>query len=209
MFSLTSVPRWVRKLQPSELIWDFEIESVKDVYLTFDDGPTPDVTPFVLDCLKAYEAKATFFCIGKNVIEQPELYDRILQEGHRIGNHTQDHLNGWKTSAKEYLKNVSEAEKYINSTLFRPPYGRIKRSQVKKLLQHQPDFKIIMWSVLSRDYEQDLSPEDTLENVIFNIKPGAVVVFHDSVKAQKNMKYALPRTLEHIKNHNWNAVSIS
>ena len=167
------------------------------MYLTFDDGPHPEVTPFVLDELKKYNAKATFFCIGKNVAAYPDTYKRILEEGHAVGNHTQHHLNGWKTKDAVYLDDVKEACKYIDSSLFRPPYGRITSFQAKhiKNAMKKEDAKIIMWDIISGDFDESISPEDCLENVILNGRNGSIIVYHDSEKAFKRLKLALPETL--------------
>jgi len=197
----------------SSLIWEKPTEE-KILYLTFDDGPHPGVTPFVLDQLKKYKAKATFFCIGKNVVEQSEIYRRILDEEHKAGNHTFDHLNGWKTNNKTYVKNIFEAAKYIDSDLFRPPYGRITKFQVSLLSNARyevPDtnnlsfrFKIVMWSILSGDFDPKISPQRCFENVIFNTKPGNIIVFHDSTKAWDKMSFALPKVLEHFSKQGYN-----
>lgn len=180
----------------------------KGLYLSFDDGPHPTATPFALDTLKQYNAKATFFCIGKNVVEQPSIYQRILEEGHRVGNHTFNHLNGWKTDDDTYLKNVFEAAKYIDSNLFRPPYGRITKfqqnilcadnAQASNLKTRTSNFTIIMWTILSGDFDIKLSPQRCLQNVILNTKAGDIIVFHDSTKAWERMRYALPKVLEHF-----------
>jgi peptidoglycan-N-acetylglucosamine deacetylase len=189
-------PWWLKKIY-SSYIWDIDTAE-KKIYLTFDDGPHPVATPFVLDELKKFNAKATFFCIGKNVEEYPEIYKRILDEGHRTGNHTQNHLNGWQTSNDVYLDNIAKATQYINSELFRPPYGRIKKSQAKKIdtVIKNKEPKIIMWDVLSGDFDTTISKERCLNNVVINAKAGSVVVFHDSEKAFKRLEYALPKTLE-------------
>lgn len=188
---LVKTPWWLRKLYSPELTWKIATEK-KEVFLTFDDGPHPTITPFVLQCLKRYNAKATFFCIGKNVKQFPEVYRQILDEGHSVGNHTHDHLNGWKTGDIIYLKNVILAKEAIDSTLFRPPYGRISRSQVKEL---SPVFKIIMWDVLSGDFDVTLSPQRCFDNVASNSGPGSVIVFHDSEKAFPRLEHALPKAL--------------
>ncbi len=170
------------------------------MYLSFDDGPHPVITPWVLDELKKYDAKATFFCIGKNVQAHGEVYERILLEGHSTGNHTQNHLNGWKTDAKEYLDDVAQAAKVIRSNLFRPPYGKIRAKQAKLVAgaMQVKEAKIIMWDVLSADFDSTYSPQQCLDNVIQNVRPGSVVVFHDSVKAEKNLKYILPSILSEL-----------
>ena len=189
-------PWWLKRIYPGR-VWDINITE-KIIYLTFDDGPHPVATPFVLDELKKYNAKATFFCIGKNVAEYPEIYKRILNEGHRTGNHTQNHLNGWQTNDAIYLNNIAEATQYINSELFRPPYGRIKKSQAKKIdtVIKNKEPKIIMWSVLSGDFDTTISKERCLKNVVTNVKSGAIVVFHDSEKAYQHLEYTLPKALQ-------------
>ncbi len=189
---LVTTPWWLRKLYSPGLTWNIPAKE-NEVFLTFDDGPHPTITPFVLDCLHQYNAKATFFCIGKNVKQFPDVYKRILNEGHAVGNHTQNHLNGWKTNDALYLKNVLYANKLIKASLFRPPYGRITRLQVQQLLQA---FHIIMWDVLSGDFDTSLSPAKCLHNVTSNTTAGSIVVFHDSEKAFPRLEYALPKTLK-------------
>lgn len=166
----------------------------KNIYLTFDDGPHPVATAFVLDELKKYNAKATFFCIGKNVESNPGLYDRIITEGHGTGNHTQNHLNGWQTADEVYLDDVKLAARNIQSVLFRPPYGRIRSRQARRL----NDYKIVMWDVLSGDFDLSISKEACLQNVLKNTGSGSIVVFHDSEKAWENLRYSLPQVLEHF-----------
>lgn len=199
---LIQTPKILRALAPSFAIWE-KPESIAEpaVYLTFDDGPHPKATTFVLDTLAKYNAKGTFFCIGKNVIEYPDIFARIKDDGHAIGNHTHNHLKGWKTKTRDYLENTAQAAQFINSKLFRPPYGRIKREQAKLL--HEKGYSIIMWSLLSADFDRDITPQRCLENVVFNIKPGDIVVFHDSEKAWDRMNFALPRVLEHCKKKKW------
>jgi peptidoglycan-N-acetylglucosamine deacetylase len=170
----------------------------KVIYLTFDDGPHTVATSFVLDTLQAHSAKATFFCIGKNVEANQAIYKRILDEGHAVGNHTQNHLNGWKTDNTTYLANVKGATKWIDSALFRPPYGRItsfQAKQIKKVMSSE-NAKVVMWDVLSADFDEELTGEDCLKNVLLNTKQGSIVVFHDSEKAMKRLQYALPRVLD-------------
>ncbi len=171
-----------------------------ELFLTFDDGPVSGVTPWVLDVLQKYDAKATFFCLGKNVEENPEIYDRILSEGHAVGNHTYDHAKGWITNLDEYLANVRKASQYIDSDLFRPPHGRLRPSQVTHL---KKEYDIIMWNVLSCDFDQTITGETCLSNVLRFSQTGSIIVFHDSYKAQKNMKYALPKVLEHFTNEGY------
>jgi len=188
---------WILKKFYPDCVWDIN-SSEKNIYLTFDDGPHPVVTNFVLDELKKYDAKATFFCIGNNVVKYPEVYRRILEEGHAIGNHTYDHLNGWKTDDNDYLNNIERAGQVINSNLFRPPYGRITRSQLKKLRSTPVKLKIIMWTVLSGDFDKNITGEKCYSNVIRNTTPGSIIVFHDSEKASDRLVYSLPLVLEYF-----------
>ena len=212
MIYFVKTPWWLKKLY-SRCVWDIPVKE-KIIYLTFDDGPHPVVTPFVLDTLKQYNAKATFFCIGKNVTAHADIYRRLLDEGHRVGNHTFNHLNGWKVSDELYLKNILEAGKYIDSSLFRPPYGKITRFQVKLLtgIRNSPvssNFKIIMWDVLSGDFDVSLSAETCSLNVIKHAVPGSVVVFHDSEKAFPRLKDALPKTLQYLSNEGYKFEAIT
>jgi len=188
-------PWWLKKLY-SSYTWNMGTKE-KVVYLTFDDGPHPVATPFVLDQLKAHHVKATFFCIGKNVLAHPDLYKRILDEGHAVGNHTQNHLNGWKTKDAAYLADIGEAAKYIDSTLFRPPYGRITSFQGKHVQKAMMKEKaqVIMWDVLSGDFDDALSGEQCSENVVLNSSNGSIIVFHDSEKAFSRLKLCLPEVL--------------
>jgi peptidoglycan/xylan/chitin deacetylase (PgdA/CDA1 family) len=191
-------PFFLPHLFPSSLTWRFP-ETSQHLYLTFDDGPVPGPTEFVLDTLASYNCKATFFCIGDNIRKHPEVYKRIIKEGHATGNHTFNHLNGWKTSNHDYLRNIAECDQYLlpgrNSTvLFRPPYGRITWSQIK-MLGH---YRIVMWDVLSVDYLKSLRPEKCLRNSINATRGGSIIVFHDSHKAENNLMFALPRFIEHF-----------
>lgn len=188
------IPKIIETLFPN-FIWEIPSKE-KVIYLTFDDGPTPEITDWVLDCLKDYNAKATFFCIGKNVKLHPKIYNRILEENHAIGNHTFNHLKGWKTKKTKYIEDVNKASCYINSALFRPPYGRIKSKQSKVLIDK--GFKIVMWSVLSLDWDEKVSENQCYNNVIEKSEPGSIIVFHDSEKASRNMMYALPKTLDYF-----------
>jgi peptidoglycan-N-acetylglucosamine deacetylase len=189
---------WIIKRIFSSYVWSIPTQK-KEVFLTFDDGPHPEVTIWVLEQLKQYNALATFFCVGENVQQYPQVYARILAEGHAVGNHTQHHVNGWKVSTDAYIKDVKEAAQLIDSHLFRPPYGRIKKKQavaVKEALK--PHAKIIMWDVLSADFDTAFTPEQCLKNVTRHARAGSVIVFHDSEKAAPNLKYALPKVLEDL-----------
>ena len=250
---LVKTPRFIQWLFP-ERIWAFPFEK-NSVYLTFDDGPIPEITPWVLDELKRHDAKATFFCIGENVQKNPAIFNKIINEGHSVGNHTFNHVNGWKTETSKYIENVEKTEKQIwgdgswkledgrqvtddrswmtddrswmtgdgrswmtddrswmtgdvdinslpvstiknRKSLFRPPYGKITSKQAKILQKN--GFKIVMWDIISYDFDASLSEEKCLQNVLQNIKPGSIVVFHDSLKAEKNLRYVLPKVLEFI-----------
>ncbi len=194
MFYIVKTPLWLQKLFPN-YVWKMPNDP-KKIYLTFDDGPHPEHTVFVLDELKKMNAKATFFCIGKNVQLYPEVYKRIIDDGHSVGNHTHNHLRGRKTNDKTYIDNVLLASKYIDSDFFRPPYGSIKNFQAKLLMQMLKPYKIIMWTVLSADFDLKITKERCLENVMLKTKSGSIVLFHDSEKASEKMRYALPRVLQ-------------
>lgn len=186
-------PKFIRKIFPY-LIWDIEDE--RGVYLTFDDGPTPYVTEWILAMLKRYDAKATFFVLGKNVELYPDLYAKILAEGHAVANHTYSHQRGVRMSLERYLEDVDFAADLVQSNLFRPPYARITLSQLRALALR---YKIVMWSIISRDYNRKITKERCLQEVLPYLRPGSIILFHDSEKAFENMSYALPRTLERIK----------
>ena len=193
----TKNPRLLKKMYPS-LVWDMPTDS-KQIYLSFDDGPIPEVTPFVLDTLKRYEALATFFCIGDNVRKHPDIFEQVVNAGHKIGNHTYNHLNGWRTDTSEYIDNISLCNDYTKTELFRPPYGRILPSQIKGIKRAYPNCKIIMWDILSADFDQSIDANKCFENVTSCAEPGSIIVFHDSLKAFPRLKDALPRALEYWK----------
>ncbi|WP_068839854.1 polysaccharide deacetylase family protein [Pontibacter akesuensis] len=180
--------------------WHREVQG-KQLFLTFDDGPIPEVTPWVLEQLRKYGAKATFFCVGDNLYKHPEIANGLVAEGHLLANHTYHHLKGWNTAMQPYLDNTQRCQQEVeklqqaNRKLFRPPYGRITRAQGRQL---QPNYEIIMWDVLTNDYDQSLSPETCLRKSIKYTQSGSIIVFHDSLKAKRNMMYALPRFLEHF-----------
>lgn len=185
---------WMKKFS-SDVIWD-KIGNGKTLYLTFDDGPTPGITEKVLDVLDKHNAKGTFFCLGRNVDRHPELYADIIKKGHAVGNHTYSHLKGWDMNNEDYFSDIELASHYIKSNLFRPPYGRIRRSQIKEL---KDKYKIILWDVMSHDYESRISKERSLRAVIKYAHEGSIVVFHDSLKAWPKLEYILPRVLEEFK----------
>jgi len=178
----------------------------KQLFITFDDGPIPEVTPDVLDVLATYNAKATFFMVGENAQRYPEIVNKIKDGGHNIGNHTFNHMNGTKVSDREYFKNIIQAREIIDSKLFRPPYGRIRPRQILEL---KKNFKIVLWSVLSGDFDYKTNPERCLNNVIKHAKSGSIIVFHDSLKAKENMLYALKGTLEHFGNMGFEFLAIN
>ena len=189
------IPRMVTWLFPNR-VWQIPTAQ-KEIFLSFDDGPHPRITPMVLDMLASHGAKASFFCIGDRVKRFPGIYQRIVDEGHAIGNHTFHHLNGWKTNDADYLTNITEAALCIDSRLFRPPYGRIKGSQARAIVAK--GFKTIMWTVLSGDYDAKLNPAQCANRVLDNIAPGCIYLFHDAEKAEKNMLFALEKLLEACK----------
>jgi len=184
--------------------WGFFGELNK-VFLTFDDGPTPDVTPWVLEHLRKYDAKATFFCLGRNVDHNPEILQQIIKEGHSVGNHTYSHLKGFGTKNKQYFDDIELGRRLIDSELFRPPYGRILRNQMKEISRA---YSIIMWDVLSFDYNRKLKGEKIVRNVINYTRPGSIIVFHDSAKARKNLYHSLTPVLEFLKMKGYEMSSI-
>jgi peptidoglycan/xylan/chitin deacetylase (PgdA/CDA1 family) len=191
---LVKSPWFLKKLYP-QLIWNYSRDE-KTIYLTFDDGPIPIVTPFVLKTLKQFDAKATFFCIGDNVDRHPDIFKEVEADGHAIGNHTYNHLRGWNTADDVYAVNFLKADAQLNTPLFRPPYGRMKRSQIKALQTLKPGLRIFMWDVLSGDFDMTLKPEDCLKGVLKHTENGSIVVFHDSLKAFNRLEYVLPKALE-------------
>jgi len=197
MYTVRS-PIFLRWLYPT-LTWH-RSRAKKRIFLTFDDGPIPDVTPFVINTLKNYDIKATFFCVGENIKKHPDLFDCLVENGHRIGNHTYNHLNGWQTPDDIYLQNIAQCQQLIHTDLFRPPYGRGRRSQYKRL--HETH-EIIMWDVLSGDFDTNLTPARCLRNVVTHARNGSIVVFHDNIKAAPRITYALPRAIEYWLDHGY------
>jgi peptidoglycan/xylan/chitin deacetylase (PgdA/CDA1 family) len=205
--------RLVKKIF-SGFTWSFPTKE-KVVYLTFDDGPTPEITDWTLSLLKQYDAKATFFCIGENISQHPNVFKRIKEAGHSIGNHTYNHLNGWHSSNDVYFNNIVKCEEVIDTysgkltlqeKLFRPPYGKITLKQFKFLKKRK--YKVIMWDVLSADFDTKITPDQCAQNVLKNIQPGSILIFHDSIKASKNLKYALPQTLEYLQRNGYKMSAI-
>lgn len=190
---LVKTPQFIQRLFPN-FTWHIP-STEKTLYLTFDDGPIPEVTPWVLNQLAQYEAKGTFFCVGDNVRKHPQVFEQVVQEGHSIGNHTFNHLSGWGTDNLPYFHNIRQCAQLVNSTLFRPPYGRLMPKQAQFLQRH---YRVIMWDVLSGDFDNKLSKEQCWENVLSSAQSGSIIVFHDSLKAQERLEYVLPKTLEHF-----------
>jgi len=185
-------PLWLRLLLP-KLIWH-QNRKEKHIYLTFDDGPIPDVTPQVLNILKKHNIKATFFCVGENIVKHPEIYQQVMSAGHRIGNHTYNHISGWKTPTPVYLENIEKCHRYTQTNLFRPPYGRCTLTQFKEL---RKKYKIIMWDVITYDFDMGVSAEQCYKNAIDHTTNGSIVVFHDNIKAIPRLLHALPKAIEH------------
>lgn len=190
---LVKTPFFIQNLFPN---FTWRIPTVEKVlYLTFDDGPIPELTPWVLEQLKLYNAKATFFCVGDNIGKYPEVFQQVIDADHTIGNHTFNHLNGWATDNIPYFHNVRRGANQSNSLLFRPPYGRLKPKQAQFLQRH---YQIVMWDVLSGDFDQKISSVQCLNNVVNNANEGSIVVFHDNLKAEEHLKFVLPRVLEYF-----------
>lgn len=187
-------PLFILKYLYSKAIWR-KSKHENNVYLTFDDGPIPEITPWILDLLAEKQVKATFFCVGDNVRKHPEIFERIKREGHAIGNHTYNHLKGWATADSTYLENVDKCQQLTQTNLFRPPYGRIKKSQLAALAK---DYQIIMWDVLTGDYDPTISPETCLHNATAYVRKGSIIVFHDNIKAIPNVQYALGKTIDEL-----------
>ena len=185
----------VFKLLLPDMTWEVAGEE-RNVFLTFDDGPTPGITEWILKELSKYDAKATFFCLGKNAEQYPDLHEKIVAAGHKIGNHSYSHQKGWGVSLERYVEDVDFANQLLRSDLFRPPYGRITKTQARVLSER---YHLVMGNIVSEDYSQLVSPRQCLHNVTEHVRPGSIVVFHDSIKAYRNMRYALPRTLEYLK----------
>lgn len=206
MYYPIQIPRWLQKVFPHYL-WRGKTEAnQKRLYLTFDDGPIPVITPWVLEQLQKYNAKATFFCVGANVQKNQAIYQQILTEGHQVGNHTFNHLNGWSTSKEIYLNNVATCQEQVASSLFRPPYGRLKWGQAKAL---QAKYKIVLWEILAGDFDASISGEQCWKNVYENASDGSIIVLHDSQKSWKHLSYVLPKLLAYYHNEGFIFEAIS
>ena len=192
---LVRTPQTIQTLFPS-FLWRVPTAR-KELYLTFDDGPIPEITPWVLEQLAEFDASATFFCVGENIKRFPTILDQVHSQGHVSANHTYNHLSGWSTERVPYLQNVQQCAPLVQTDMFRPPYGRLRPKQAQYLMRH---FKVVMWDVLSADFDTRISPEQCLNNVLLNAQPGSIVVLHDSLKAERNLNYALPRILDHFAN---------
>lgn len=206
MLHFYKTPSLLKKIS-DDLVWDITADD-KDIYLTFDDGPIPTLTEYVLDVLDDFEAHATFFCVGENIFKYPKICEKVMEKDHVIGNHTFNHLKGWSTKNEQYFKNIEKCHKQIlrhqvsrYKPLFRPPYGQITRSQINILKE---DFTIVMWDILAYDFETSHSPEKSLANIIKHTKPGSIIVFHDNYKAQNKLNYMLPRFLQYFKEEGYN-----
>ena len=197
-------PGFIQFLFPG-FLWRSDSDA-RQLYLTFDDGPVPEITPWVLDVLKEYSALATFFCVGENVLRSPEIYRRIRNEGHAVGNHTYNHISGWSHDPAEYMDNVSSCAEVVDSVLFRPPYGRLGRKHARSL--RGSNYRIVMWDILSGDFDTDIDPDRCYRNVIDNASPGSIIVFHDSVKAEVNLRSALPKVLSFFADRNYSFLPI-
>ena len=193
---IIKTPKLIRKLFPNYL-WN-KSRKKPYVYLTFDDGPIPEVTPWVLDTLQDYDMHGTFFCVGDNVRKHSKIYDRLISEGHSVGNHSYSHKSGWSTDAENYLNDVELCSSFVQSDLYRPPYGRLKPQQAEAI-RHQ--YKIVMWDILSGDFDQSITAEQCYQNVIQNLKPGSIIVFHDNIKSFEVLKQVLPRVLQYCQLH--------
>lgn len=198
-------PKALLKALYPKAVWNLS-GSEKTIYLTFDDGPIPELTEWVLDELNKYQAKATFFCVGANILKNKTVFNKILENGHVAANHTMHHIKGFKTEFNTYLQEVDECETLTQTKLFRPPYGQIKRVQYKALIEK--GYQVIFWDVISYDYEK-IKPEQVLKTVLKFTKPGSIVLFHDNIKAEQNLKFALPLFLEHFSKHGYQFKSIA
>lgn len=202
------MPSWLPKLFKN---YTWKINTTEPIiYLTFDDGPDPKPTRFVLDTLLQYHAKATFFCVGENIQKHRKIAQEIINQGHVLANHTMNHLKGWQTSHDDYVKNTNKCqetlEEYSTSSLFRPPYGRITKRQTKSL--KEAGYEIIMWDLISYDYDDKININQALKQLIRNSKPGSIVVFHDSSKALKQLKIMLPKYMHALNNQGFSFKSI-
>lgn len=199
------IPNFVQRLYRG-VVWRKVVENKKVAYLTFDDGPVPEVTPAVLDILKQYGAKATFFMVGENAVKHSDLLERIRQEGHAVGNHTYNHIKGWQFTTVQYMANVRKADEVLHTTLFRPPYGRIKQSERQALFKS--GFSVYYWDVLTHDYNQKYHAERIIEIVKSFTRNGSIITFHDSIKSKDNMLPALPKVIEFLQKEGYELITL-
>ncbi len=209
MFYLHHTPWWLRALFPAGLQWEGPAPAGREVYLTFDDGPHPVATPFVLDQLGKAGMQGTFFCIGKNVQAHPDIYQQLQAEGHAVGNHTMHHANAAKKKAAEWVDDISKASTLIQSHLFRPPYGQLPHRHARQLRQAFPDMKIVMWSMLTGDFDTGIAGERCFKAVERHVRPGSIIVFHDSAKAMDRLQVALPLTLQWLQEKGYRSLALS
>ncbi len=200
---LVRPPQLLRRYYKGSL-WRMD-KSKPTIYLTFDDGPIPELTPWVLDILDSYQIKATFFCVGDNIVKYPHLFERIKNSGHQVGNHTQNHMKGWMVKHSEYYDNIQKCQSLVQSYLFRPPYGRIKKSQFNKIIK---EYTVVFWDVLSYDYDKLITPSKCLKNSIKYTRNGSIIVFHDNIKAQRNLEFVLPKYIEHFLKLNYSFATL-
>lgn len=200
---LTKTPRFIQALFP-RFTWRSETTE-KVVHLTFDDGPIPEVTPWVLDQLDHYNARATFFCVGHNIEKHPDIYQKVLDAGHLTGNHTYNHLDGWTTDNMTYFRNIRKASRLVGSNLFRPPYGHMLPSQAQFLQRH---YQVVMWDVLSGDFDPSLGQQECLDNILRYVRPGSIIVLHDSLKSFSKLKFVLPRLLETLHSQGYSFATV-
>ncbi len=205
MWYPVKTPRWISWLFPN-LLWRLEATDPPSLYLSFDDGPIPEVTPWVLDQLAQYQAKATFFCLGRNVEQHPDIFAQIKAAGHQVANHSHTHLNGWESNLSPYLLDVQTCASWVDSPLFRPPYGRIKYRQMQQL--QKAGYKIVMWDVIAGDFDQQISREKCWQNILKYTQNGSILVLHDSQKAWPHLQYVLPQLLAHYKAQGFNFKTI-
>lgn len=201
---IIKTPRLVKKLFPTYL-WN-KSRSMPNVYITFDDGPIPVVTPYILDLLAKHDMQGTFFCVGDNVRKHPMIYDRLISEGHTVGNHSYSHLSGWSSEVEDYLNDIALCSSFVESNLFRPPYGRLKPQQAQSL---RGKYKIVMWDILSGDFDINISAEQCYQNVIQNIKAGSIIVFHDNIKSFSTLKEVLPRVIQYCIDQGWTSRALA
>lgn len=196
--AFTKIPSWLR-VYNRDICWKVS-DTERNIYLTFDDGPHPIVTPYILDLLNEYDIKASFFCIGNQVEKYLDIYNRIIKEGHTVGNHSYSHRSGWKLPVDEYVSDILKASEFIKSKLFRPPYGRITPAQFK-VLKNQ--YRIVMWDILSKDYDIDINDELVIKNATSGLSEGSIIVMHDNDKTADRMGYILPAIISRLKEDNW------